>query len=312
MISVPKWALVAVASGEAPAADVVDALMASRLPAWTSEVYGAESPVADAYAAAALALRDLCQWAERRYASDEHERVLAASLEEDDAAELGLRPSDVCPAYPRLSWGLACRIARGQSPRELAPELTSREAHLWCSDGAPDVVPWLREHLGVPIDVRSIPVVRWAAQCMADDRRGSLLSLDHPDSIDAADLEGGLGPRDVEARAIARAALAEHGVESGPPVPWRGRRLRGVRHLRRAYELAMEGRSQSHCVASYTGRVARGESYIFALRAGTHRATAEVSPEGRVVDIRAKANAAPSDVCVRLMDAQLRLWGLIS
>lgn len=305
----PAWAIAATLDG-VPPEEVVDALDAARLAAWAADTY--RGAAREAYTAIAGDLRALAAWAADAWATEEHPRALAAQLEEPQATELGIGPGDVCPAYPRLPWDLAARVASGEPPRALAPGLTAAEAHAWCLAGAPDVSEWLRHRLEVPVAVRGVHVVRWAAACMADARRGALLALEHPDAIDAADVGEGLRapPRLVADRADARAALAAEGVEQGPPVPWDGRRMRGVRHLRASWQLAREGRTMSHCVAGYASRVARGDAYLFALRAGRHRGTVELSPRGEVVQLQGPANGEPSAVVSRLLGAQLRAWGL--
>lgn len=280
--------------------------------AWVRRTYGADlaGPAAEA-ADRLMALR--ARLVADAEADGRHPRALAAALAQGVAEALGVEVGDVCPSYPALPWDLACRVALGDPPRALAPGLTSREAHAWALAGAPPVDAWLADRLGLPNpDVwRGIPVVRWAAACMRDARRGRLLGIAHPDIIEPADIEATTDPPSlVMARAEARAALASAGASIGPPVPWPGRRLRGVRPLRTPWALASEGRALSHCVASYAERVARGESVILSLRAHVHRATAEIDRRGRVRQVKAAANADPHPVILRLLSAQMREWGL--
>jgi hypothetical protein len=96
------------------------------------------------------------------------------------------------------------------------------------------------------------------------------------------------------------------------PLPtWAAQLPRFARVLRTPAELAQEGDDLHHCVGTYSGFVASGESVIVALSVRGHRSTVELRgsglPDGRsVVQHRGAGNSAPHPVCERALRAVLR------
>lgn len=230
----------------------------------------------------------------------------------------------LAPAYPRLPLEVARRLCLGESPVQLSGgALTRREAHLWCEDGAPEVVRWLQERevgrLTLP-PLRSVAVVRWLAAVHDRDAWGQLerprvaygpggervewRPLDRLDEIQDEDLVE--GPRTAVRTAFDRAAQRQgeawaekarqdHRVLSSLPPGWRPYR-RIMRPLLTPAALEAEGRELSHCVGGYQSAVARGQSVILSLIVRGERSTAELTRDGQVLQHRGPHNGTPSDL----------------
>ena len=238
----------------------------------------------------------------------------------------------VCPEYPKLPYLYGARISKGMTPKAIADSiqrgLTSKEAHLWLLDGMNPEKPseWLGNRLLMPLGVstvvRTMQVARWLQRelhrrtnedgTLKTARRADREALEHIDVVDPQDLrgEGGTSILAVVNRAMVRKALESAKVGRGPRLPWRGPLLPGVTHLRTGEAMVMEGIRMSHCVGSYAGTMARGEGFYLSLRYGRRRSTVELSPSGRVVQHKAKANATPVAALSKLLNLQLRIWRL--
>jgi hypothetical protein len=59
----------------------------------------------------------------------------------------------------------------------------------------------------------------------------------------------------------------------------------GVRFLDSVAAIADEGAAMGHCAASYAESAVRGECYLFHVEHDGELATAEVAPDGRVVQV---------------------------
>ena len=163
-----------------------------------------------------------------------------------------------------------------------------------------------------------VEVAQWLFRQLGSRRREGLLTtrtehhdgyviegrlIDRIDELEPCDLcTSVLGTFEA---AVARMALQQWSGpdELIPEEPWMTRLPHGITILRYASALVREGSEQHHCVAQYIPRVARRECIIVSVRASDDtRSTAEIVG-GRVVQHRARANAAPSKACKRLLAA---------
>lgn len=237
----------------------------------------------------------------------------------------------LAPSYPNVSEEQAARLARGETPVELAHgQLTKKEAHLWLLGGGGDPLEWLCQRLpaGSP-PVRSFAVARWL---IAVHRRGAwgaltrervihgpagqritVRYLDRVDEIQDADLVRGpaTGVDAAFARAAARfgeewlaQARGDHRVLQTLPHGWR--LYRCMRHLCTPAQLVREGEQMSHCVGSYSSAVEGGQSVILAINVTGHRSTVELTPSGRVLQHRGPYNSDPHPLCQRVLERFLR------
>lgn len=203
---------------------------------------------------------------------------------------------------------LPAALMRGESPQELAPGLTRKEAHRWVQSGCyHSASEWLlgkelREKVfAVNGSVREVGVARWLlhirqrGQWEALERerqfpipgggfaRASFLSK--VDEIFECDLDRGPATgieRAFESAARRKAeeytakAEKDQTVLQETPAEWPV--MEGVRHLRTPAELAAEGAALDHCVGTYAPLVRENRAYILSLTAADgERTTVELN-----------------------------------
>lgn len=123
------------------------------------------------------------------------------------------------------------------------------------------------------------------------------------DEVEDRDLVGGAksNPERVFRAVLERksaAGLAAVAAQNAPfpAMPWT--EIPGVTQIRSGAALVTEGQRMAHCVGGYAERCRQGDCFILRLPAST----AEISPDGRVYQHRARSNAAPSPTDVALLD----------
>jgi len=105
-------------------------------------------------------------------------------------------------------------------------------------------------------------------------------------------------------------ALADPKVNVPLPAPWRGAEKiddMDIVPLTSTVEIALEGRTMHHCVATYIDRVVWGDCYIFSLRNGHSVATIEVVRAGetaQIAQMRGPCNAMVSPAIA----AKIKKW----
>lgn len=238
----------------------------------------------------------------------------------------------LAPSYPRVSIEQAARLARGETPAQLAGGgLSSREAHHWLST-APQAEPiaWLCR--GLPDHtppVRSFATARWLFDVQRRGAWGALTRerqivgpggatarvryLDRVDEVQDVDLDRGAntGVERAFDRAAARcgeawlsAARADHRVLRSLPTGWR--LYRCMRHLATPAELVREGDELQHCVGGYVPAVESGQSVIVGIDVLGYRSTVELTPDGAILQHRGPQNTTPHPLCARVIDQFLR------
>jgi hypothetical protein len=90
-------------------------------------------------------------------------------------------------------------------------------------------------------------------------------------------------------------AAGDYRVLAGLPARWR--LYPCMRALVTPAALAQEGHEMGHCVGGYSYAVEQGQSVILALNVAGHRSTAEVAPDGRLIQHRAMHNGEPHPLC---------------
>lgn len=277
------------------------------------------------------------------------QRVRAAGMPSiEEAAEiLGCDtdqvPAMLAPSFPRLPYRLARRIALGDSPLDLLRdyemrpsvrmfstryvELTSREAHMWCLDGAPEnIEAWYAGHYRLPHH-RSLRVLRWMLTLRRCGRWHTLTKprrmyrpdgervvrlIDIIDEVDDVDIRT---DSDSAARVMERVslrlmrarrarALSDNRVLAQVP-SWASTLPRWMRLLNTRADLAREGKEMSHCVGSYDEAVKRGDCHIISIRSTHGRSTVELSPDLIVRQHKGACNADPPRRHVVLLNAWL-------
>lgn len=173
---------------------------------------------------------------------------------------------------------------------------------------------------------RSILTAKWFVNVCADpDKLDTLIRprvergprgetaafrlLDRADEIDDQDLNEGVNTPVI--RAFERAAermiqdhVREYGDDPLCDVPLWWHDVPGVRLLRTARELAIEGRELDHCVAGYAPYVQRGDCYILAIQTEAGRSTAEIFTASGELEIRqhyGTRNSTPSEANKELL-----------
>ena len=108
-----------------------------------------------------------------------------------------------------------------------------------------------------------------------------------------------------------RMRMARYAQDYRPlaPMPRGWRLYRSMHHLATGAALVAEGEEMAHCVATYIPGIERRESVIFGIKAGGGRSTAELSPEGQVVQHYGPGNLPPSVYCKRVLGMFVRRLG---
>lgn len=243
----------------------------------------------------------------------------------------------LAPAFPGVPVEIAALIARGLTPVQVAASqagdgLLPHEAHAWLVAGAPLVIPWLRERLGVPDSIaRTTAAVRWHAAVERDLARREALHRErtaqhagaeyryrYADRLDEiAERHLPRGERtsvDAAFRLAAEEATAgavghmrgDLRVLAPHPEWWARAKIRAARVLDTPAALAAEGDALGHCVASYVGAVQQRHSVVVALNVCGARSTVEFTPRGEVRQHRAHANSTPDVASQRALTVMLR------
>lgn len=206
----------------------------------------------------------------------------------------------VHPSYPNVSSEVAAKLYLGQ---KVGIGLTKKERHLWLESGAQGTeIEFLLK--GTGLEARSIKVARWLLKVLKNPEQKAALYKTRRDwalskhTIDLVDSDCTGGVNEAIARRADRMAEQEFGAEKLCEWPKGLNRLGGrVQLLDNAVALSREGAEMSHCVGGYASQIKSGNSIIVSIKAWGHRATAEYNRNLKLVQIKGKANATPSDVC---------------
>lgn len=101
-----------------------------------------------------------------------------------------------------------------------------------------------------------------------------------------------------------RALLASFSETIRPPIPLPG--SPGIMFLSTARAIVQEGAAMGHCVATRAPRALAGMSYLFHIEHAGARATAEVSREGKVLEVRGPCNS--ENAAVHYATRELERW----
>ena len=239
-------------------------------------------------------------------------------------AYIGLRSGVFGPLlpHPAPKPEIAAYLVLGRKPKELAPQLTRREANEWVRQNVhatPEEWLWTRMRAEY-IELRdakcpgTMEVIRWCAKVldnpatrassiredivlMGDDTEGSV--WDRIDEVQPCDLCR--SPWGTIANASSR-QIRE--MWSGPDElqkyePWMDSLPEGAELIRHFSRLFQEGKEMRHCVASYAQDIAYGHSMIFSLRTNRGRSTAEYR-NGQLIQHKAARNEQPTQSCIDL------------
>jgi len=237
------------------------------------------------------------------------------------------RVAFLAPAYPRVDYDTALHLFLGMSPVELSGcVLSRREAHEWLLDGGRvSPIAWIVRNLPDLPAIRSANIARWLVDLHRRGGWGGLTRtrvtygpaearlefrmIDRIDEIQDVDLVRGVSTSVDDAfrhaserlgAAWLETAAGDHRVLAYPPARWR--LYPCMRALVTQAMLAREGQEMGHCVGGYSYAVERGQSVILALNVAGHRSTAEVAPEGRVIQHRAMHNGEPHTLCQTVLN----------
>jgi hypothetical protein len=242
-----------------------------------------------------------------------------------------LRDRLICDSYPELDKPRQAKIVLGASPVDLSDGVLSRrEAHEWCMEGAPPVIPWLlRDTPSLEGKyARSAKIARWLADVHDRGAWGQLTKrrtfhgpagasitrtfMSILDEIQDADLveEQATKVEVAFARAAERQArIHEARNKDSGMVLCRANWIppRGVRILSTPRDLYTEGQEMSHCVGSYGPAVLNGQSIILSISVNGHRSTAEISPDRKTVfQHLGPSNSEPHPDCVKVLQGVVR------
>jgi hypothetical protein len=207
------------------------------------------------------------------------------------------------PSYPTVNKVIAAKLFLGI---EVGEGLTKKERHRWLEGGANETeIEFLLK--GTGLEARSIKVARWLVKVLKNPeqkaalykvRRDEALASHTMDLIDA-DCTGGVN--EAIARRADRMAEQEFGAKILCSWPFWLKPLGGrVKLLDNAVSLMREGTEMSHCVGGYASRVNSGDCFIVSIRAWGKRATVEYNRDGKLVQIKGKANNVAPDLCMHL------------
>lgn len=199
----------------------------------------------------------------------------------------------ISTVYPSINRELAARLVLNLPVGE---GLTASERHEWLLRGAKGSPhEWLLR--GTKYSCRCVAVARWI---LAADKSALRRIEEHLDDLLPEDVAGNPGVREVEARREARMVEDEFGAEPLAPLPrWMQGLSSRVRALMTGRALANEGRQMAHCVGGYVRNVQNG-AVIVRIYGWGHRATAEFDRNGKLVQIKGKANSEPHPVTVAI------------
>jgi len=235
---------------------------------------------------------------------------------------------------PELQWGpsgeVCARIILGEKPKDIAPELTKKEASDWAYQNeyeAPEEWLWASIAAKYP-DLRasrthSIEVMRWCERMMKSPSRSKAMVAkrcifgeadedqqgyrqqeassvaQRLDEIEPQDLTD--SPRETLQNAVNRQMREEW---DGPDElrrhePWMDELPSGCHVIRTWPDLFREGQEMRHCVSSYADKVANCTCVIVSIRAGAYRSTAEYR-DGKLVQHQSFARSNPHPSCVKV------------
>lgn len=238
-------------------------------------------------------------------------------------SSLGVSRVAELTAFPAVNEEVGLRLLEGRTPREIAAsfgvELSRREAHAWCQQGADDGVQrWLAGHLGVAYH-RSEAVIRWLARQpngeqelmerrteRVGEREIRYQLIERFDEISPQDVANNPSVVGAFRRAAerwseaqrARASLDHRKLYQPPSWPI----YRAMRWLVTPAELAREGSELQHCVGSYAPMVEHGDAWILSISTSRGRSTVEIHPRSlHVGQHRGHANGPPPAQHVKLL-----------
>lgn len=228
------------------------------------------------------------------------ELLLATGILNPNLNLCGKDSNLVHSSYPSVNKEVAAKLYLGV---KVGVGLTKKERHQWLESGAKETeIEFLLK--GTRLEARSIKVARWLLKMLNNpEQKAALYKLrregvlaDHTIDLINSDCTGGVN--EAIARRADRMAEQEFGAEILCSRPKWLKRLGGrVKLLDNAAALTREGTEMSHCVGGYASQVKSGDSFIVSIKGWGHRATAEFNRNGKLVQMKAKANNEPSNLC---------------
>lgn len=217
---------------------------------------------------------------------------------------------------------VAARLILGETPAEIFPELTTKEANAFCAQET-FVEPnaWLWDELAKDYDeianIEAAPpklaIVKWLQGQLCREHKREALSRVRIHVAEGREVEGSILERldELEPEDLSdsisdtlNAAFARNLRErwSGPedliPRPeWANNLPKGVRLLTTAMELLLEGSQMRHCVMDYCRRVHEKKCLIWSIQINGDRATVQTDLNGRVTQIAGFANKPSPKTC---------------
>jgi hypothetical protein len=209
----------------------------------------------------------------------------------------------VYPSYPNVDAKIAAKLFLGL---KVGIGLTKKERHQWLEGGAKETeIEFLLK--GTGLEARSIKVARWLLKVLNNPEQKAALYKVRRDgtlsshTIDLIDSDCTSGVIEAIARRTDRMAEKEFGAEVlCETPPWLNRLGGRVKLLDNAVALSREGSEMAHCVGGYASQVKSGKSFIVSIKAWGQRATAEFTPNAKLVQIKGKANSVAPKICEHL------------
>lgn len=220
-----------------------------------------------------------------------------------DEAVFALAPLGMHPEWVQgPSIEIARRLALGEHPHDVCPELRPKDAREYCrltGFEAPEPLEWLAERLPAESSPpRHIEAAYWVLARLASSRTRAAMeaALPRVDELTPAILDGAGESvrRAIELADDAAVMASWSGPEELVP-PERHLDLSGlecVREVTSARDLILLGRAQRHCVGQYCAPIHRGNCRIVTVHddSGQVVATAELK-NGQVAQCYAARNS---------------------
>jgi hypothetical protein len=224
---------------------------------------------------------------------------------------------------------IGAKLILGQTPKQIFPFLTTKEANDFCFQGqAPDPKDWLWARLRkkwpeIPeTRTPSLAVIRWLEGIYVDPdrkaacermRHGYLMGQNVDGSVlsrldEIADVDIVPSPLETLERAAQRQAQAAWKGEDtlAEEYTWEKHLPEGVKPIRSFKELWEHGRAMRHCVASYASRIHEGENQILMITTEDGISTACIEKD-KCVEHRCYANGDPTKSCKDLLAKALKV-----
>lgn len=238
----------------------------------------------------------------------------------------------ICPQYSgstnKKYMILKARIVLGESPTDVLPGLTSKEAHDALMLGFHNASEYILRDITISSnkDRFSVKVARWIVGCFNDSERRAALLLERSERVAGAEIRGrfidrveelcdsdlingmGTGVRvafeECSKRFYAEwEKTAENSHEALNSIPHWWVPASYAKILMSAHDLMVEGRAMHHCVGTYASAVQSGAVIIVSIcffdeENNLHRSTVELDRKTKkVLQHRGDSNKEPSELC---------------